>query len=241
MKRNFKPGSLKFLIIIPHVLPSCIFMEMLEVSFSSTELQIFIQFPSPKDLSYRLSNIKQIIHKLKCNVFVISYRGYGTSTGEPSEPGLKLDAEAALRYLLSRDDIDSRQIIAFGRSLGGAVAIDLTARFQEHISALIVENTFSSILDMVDVLFPIFSYFKPLCVSPWLSLETIKCINKPVLFVSGRKDELVPPEMMDLLYEVCPSPDKVWKSFSSGTHNETFEEVGYYEALKKFVKEFVIF
>eukprot|EP01126_Amoeba_proteus_P028890 TRINITY_DN2846_c0_g1_i1.p1 TRINITY_DN2846_c0_g1~~TRINITY_DN2846_c0_g1_i1.p1 ORF type:complete len:103 (+),score=14.75 TRINITY_DN2846_c0_g1_i1:294-602(+) len=99
MKRNFKPGSLKFLIIIPHVLPSCIFMEMLEVSFSSTELQIFIQFPSPKDLSYRLSNIKQIIHKLKCNVFVISYRGYGTSTGEPSEPGLKLDAEAALRNI----------------------------------------------------------------------------------------------------------------------------------------------
>lgn len=79
-----------------------------------------------------------------------------------------MDAEASLKYLLSRTDINQNKIIAFGRSLGGAVAIDITATYPEHISALIVENTFSSILDMVDVLFPILSFFKPLCLSPYV-------------------------------------------------------------------------
>jgi pimeloyl-ACP methyl ester carboxylesterase len=81
---------------------------------------------------------------------------------------LKLDSEAALKYLLSRDDLDGTKIIAFGRSLGGAVAIDIAATYPKHVSALIVENTFTSILDMVDVLFPVLSFFKPLCLNPYV-------------------------------------------------------------------------
>lgn len=60
---------------------------------------------------------------------------YGVSDGEPTEEGLRLDAQAALDYLLQHDDIDSTQIVAYGASLGGAVAIDLVARSPEPVRA----------------------------------------------------------------------------------------------------------
>lgn len=54
--------------------------------------------------------------------------------------------------LLKRKDIDTSQIFLFGRSLGGCVAIELAANklFRPFIRGIIVENTFTSISDMVD-------------------------------------------------------------------------------------------
>lgn len=48
------------------------------------------------DMGFRLPSIDQMYHRLSCNVFIISYRGYGDSEGTPSEQGLMLDAEAVL-------------------------------------------------------------------------------------------------------------------------------------------------
>lgn len=62
-----------------------------------------------------------------------SYRGYGLSEGRPSEAGLKLDAAAALQYVLSREDLATSKVVLFGRSLGGAVAIHLAAEHQSQV------------------------------------------------------------------------------------------------------------
>ena len=56
--------------------------------------------------------------KIKANILLVDYRGYGNSQGVPTEEGLCYDGEAALQYLLSRNDIDPFQIFLFGRSLG---------------------------------------------------------------------------------------------------------------------------
>jgi hypothetical protein len=61
--------------------------------------------------------------------------------------------------------------IAFGRSLGGAVAINLAATFPTRVGAVIVENTFTSILDMIDILFPLLSYFKFLSTNVYVFVE----------------------------------------------------------------------
>lgn len=57
-----------------------------------------------------------------------------------------------MNYLLSRKDIDNTKIVIFGRSLGGAVAIDLlsSSYFADKAFALVVENTFTSIPHMAD-------------------------------------------------------------------------------------------
>jgi abhydrolase domain-containing protein 13 len=90
--------------------------------------------------------------------------GYGKSEGVPSEHGLLLDAEAFIKVLRENPDlnVDPNQIVLFGRSLGGAVAIAAADEFSEHVKAVIVENTFLSISYMVDSLVPPLRYFKPL-------------------------------------------------------------------------------
>lgn len=73
---------------------------------------IFIEF------CCRLRNASQLYYNLNCNLLMVEYRGYGLSKGSPSEEGLCMDARAALDFLYSRQDVDHRQIIVFGRSLG---------------------------------------------------------------------------------------------------------------------------
>eukprot|EP01083_Nonionella_stella_P077449 211523_1 len=92
------------------------------------------------NIGYRLNNAKAL-YQLGINVFLVEYRGYGNSEGIPSEAGLIKDSLAALEYLQGRTDIDSGSIMAFGRSLGGAVAIALAHSNSDALSGIILENT----------------------------------------------------------------------------------------------------
>lgn len=65
-----------------------------------------------------LSNVYGLYRWLGVNLLLLEYRGYGLSSGSPSEAGLYLDAQAAVSYLKTRTDIDQAKIIIFGRSLG---------------------------------------------------------------------------------------------------------------------------
>lgn len=75
------------------------------------------------NIGSRLPNIEVLVKRLNSNVFIIDYRGYGNSEGDPSEEGLRLDAEATFDYVMNRQDINKDRIYLFGRSLGGAVAV----------------------------------------------------------------------------------------------------------------------
>ena len=81
--------------------------------------------------------------------------GYGNSEGTPTEHGLELDAEAMMDYLGRRADIDHKKIVFFGRSLGGAVAVRTAVNRRSEVAALVLENTFTSISDMVDHVMPV--------------------------------------------------------------------------------------
>jgi pimeloyl-ACP methyl ester carboxylesterase len=109
----------------------------------------------------RLVNIRGLFTCTGCNILMVEYRGYGTSEGEPSEDGLKLDAQAALDYLHdARDDVDGRQIFAFGRSLGGAVAIWLAHKNPRRLRGIMIENSFTSIREMAMPIFPFLQFIR---------------------------------------------------------------------------------
>ncbi|KAG6517585.1 hypothetical protein ZIOFF_020981 [Zingiber officinale] len=99
------------------------------------------------------------MQRLHCNVFMLSYRGYGESDGYPSQHGIIKDAQAALDHLSQRTDIDPSRIVVFGRSLGGAVGAMLARNNPDKVSAIILENTFTSILDMAAMMFPFLKWF----------------------------------------------------------------------------------
>lgn len=187
------------------------------------------------DISHRLLNIVDLLRLVKCNVFIVEYRGYGRSTGSASESGLQVDAQTALEYLHNRTDIDTSKIFVFGRSLGGAVAVDLAARNPDRLAALVVENSFTSVPDMIDIVLPFLRYFKFLSRNQWSSLEKIADIKMKTLLLSGRLDELIPSTMMDRLHEASGSPEKELISFPEGHHMDTWAADGYYDAFRSWL------
>lgn len=75
--------------------------------------------------------------------------------------------------------------------------------------------------------------------SPWDSLSLMPRIRIPTLFLSGLKDELIPPEQMRALFEACESERKLLFTVPEGTHNDT-DEVGgrrYYDAFSRFISD----
>lgn len=102
------------------------------------------------NMGHRLPNAWGIYNRLNCNILMVEYRGYGLSNGAPSERGLFTDAKSSIDYLYTRHDLDHTRIVIFGRSLGGAVTIELATDpvYSQKIMCAIVENTFTSIPDM---------------------------------------------------------------------------------------------
>ncbi|XP_064605385.1 protein ABHD13-like [Liolophura sinensis] len=194
------------------------------------------------NIGHRLMNAHGMYHQCGFNVLLVEYRGYGKSGGSISESGLYIDAEAAMDFALRQADIDRRKLIVFGRSLGGGVATHLAAQpyYARFIFALVLENTFTSLPDIGKNIFnvKIIQYlprwaFK----NKYPSLDRIKKIKVPVLFISGLSDTLIPPQMMHTLHEMCGSPFKHLATFEGGTHNETWMCQDYYHTLRTFTEQ----
>lgn len=193
------------------------------------------------NIGHRLLNAKGL-YNLGLNVLMVEYRGYGLSDGTPGEEGMYLDAQAALDFLLSRPDINHDMIIVFGRSLGGAVAVDLSCHpeYRKRVAALILENTFTCIPETARVLFNVWviRLLPNWCYkNKYDTRVKIKHMRIPTLFVSGLADGLIPPWMMMELYQISGSPVKRIARFESGTHNDTWQCEGYFETINHFLNE----
>ncbi|KAJ6812045.1 protein bem46-like [Iris pallida] len=206
------------------------------------------------NIAHRLEFVRVMLQRLHCNVFMLSYRGYGESDGFPSQDGIIMDAQAALDYLAKRDDIDTSRIVVFGRSLGGAVGSVLARNNPDKVSALILENTFTSILDMAGVMLPFLKWFiggsaskgpkllNFLVRSPWSTIDIIGEIKQPILMLSGLQDELVPPSHMQMLYNKVREPDArcLFVDFPTGMHMDTWISGGdrYWRTIKLFLEKY---
>jgi len=193
------------------------------------------------NIGHRLDNVRSFYNSCNCNVLIVEYRGYGRSEGVPSEKGLYADAQAAFEYIDSRDDLDSKKVILFGRSLGGAVAIDLAARcdFRDRVAALIVENTFTNIPAIAKELFKfaILKWVPNFCYkNRFESLHKIGSVACPTLFISGTNDDLLPPSMSNELYSKCSASVKLLHRFPGG-HNDTWNCKDYFPKIAEFIKE----
>jgi len=163
------------------------------------------------NIGHELPRWASFFRKLKVNLLVLEYRGYGESEGEPSEHGLYLDAKAGLEFLLSNPSTDNSKIFVYGQSLGGAVAVSLAADINtatQKIKGLIIENTFLSVSSMAERVFLPLRFlpdvcFRPFLRSQWRTRDTILRVKIPTLFLSGLHDHLVGPEQMRELYKIA--------------------------------------
>ncbi|XP_026190240.1 protein bem46, partial [Cyclospora cayetanensis] len=194
------------------------------------------------NIGFRLPNLELMFRAVGVNILIVSYRGYGYSEGSPTEEGVYTDAEAALDFILEETTVNRKDIFVFGRSIGGAVAIELARRRGDELRGVVVENAFTSLLEMLYIVFPFLSPFNLLVKAVqrmyMLNEEKIRSLTLPVLFISGRQDKLVPPSHMDLLFSACGARLKLREDVENGGHNDTWEVGGqsYYSKLRTFVE-----
>ena len=155
------------------------------------------------------------------DVLLFDYRGYGRSTGRPSELGTYRDAHAARSALLARPEVNSDRVIYLGESIGGAVALALAL---EHPPAgLVLMSSFTSIRDMARRHYPLV----PPAVVPdaYPSLRRVRDLRAPLLVIHGDRDEIVPLLHAEALFEAAPDPKQLHIIEGVG-HNDLVTRAG---------------
>lgn len=168
------------------------------------------------NISHRI-NYLEMFKRLGYNTLLFDYRGYGQSSGVPSEPGTYLDAQAAWRYLTETRGIAPAQIVLFGESLGGAVAAWLAV--QEKPGLLALASTFTSVPDLAAEIYP----FLPV---RWISRfdydtrKSLQSVICPVFIAHSPQDEIIPFEHGQQLFQAAPEPKQFLEL--EGGHNIGF-------------------
>ena len=182
------------------------------------------------NLSHRVEKIA-LLRAAGAAVCMIDYRGYGRSTGTPSEAGTYRDARAAYDYLITTRELASRDIVLYGESLGSAVAVELAT--QVPVGGVMIEEAFTSIPEVGQKMFPMLPV-------GWLVRNRYDTIHKmgrlqaPLLIFHSRQDELFPYQYAERLLAAAPEPKRLVELH--GGHNDAFwqSQVVYRSALQQF-------
>ena len=144
----------------------------------------------------------------------LSYRGYGGSTGRPSEAGLLADGAAAYGFAAAR--YAPAKIVLWGELLGTGVAVALAG--QHPVVGLVLEAPFTSAVDIAAAVYP----FVPVRFLMWdqfRSDERIKAVKAPILIMHGERDRVVPIAYGERLFALAREPKKFVR-FPQGGHDD---------------------
>jgi uncharacterized protein len=167
---------------------------------------------------------------LGVDVLLVEYPGYGRSEGEPGEAAFYAAADAAYAWAKKK----GKPLVAFGESLGGAVAIDLAAK--RKVDALVVQSTFTSVADMAKAAFPWLPFSPPLR-NRYESIAKIGRVHAPKLFLHGDQDDVVPFSQGERLFRAAQPPKRFVK-LQGAHHNDTIDLRGseYFGAVEEFLR-----
>jgi pimeloyl-ACP methyl ester carboxylesterase len=167
------------------------------------------------NIGHRAGLLRFLSSQYDASVLGVSYRGYGKSDGQPTENGLSLDAEAALKYLLEKERVDVHRVLIVSRSMGAAVGIKLA--IDRSVPAICIESTFTSLPDVAARQYPWFPV-RLLMKNQFPSLNRISQYRGRLLQSHGSQDELVPLAMGQELYAAATC-SKEFRIIPNGTHN----------------------
>ena len=188
------------------------------------------------NISHRLANIREL-YRRGLSVFIFDYRGYGRSSGSPSEPGIYQDALAGYDYVLHQRRIASDRIVVFGRSLGACVAGEVA--ILRPSAGVILEGSFPSIQAMSD------QHYLGLPARWFVDVEfnlaqKIPRLQRPVLVIHGEKDFIVPVALGRQVFDTAHEP-KQWYVVPGADHNDVPFVGGnpYFQKIMSFVQTVV--
>jgi hypothetical protein len=172
------------------------------------------------------------LSKTGVSVLGIGYRGYGKSTGKPSERGIYLDGQAAVKYAEEKLKYGKEEIFLCGRSLGSVVALEM-ARNNKFAGIILVTPLTSG----ADVLRAHGYRLSPLLVGDVIdNMKKVPDISSPVLIIHGDKDEVVPWAMGEKIFSALKNPKKI-VTITGGQHSdlEFVNPALYYGSIEQFI------
>lgn len=158
----------------------------------------------------------------------LSFRGYGGSTGRPSEEGLHRDAAAAYAFAAAR--YPPERIVVWGFSLGSGPAVALAV--EQPVGKLVLESPFTSVVDVAAAALP-FVPVRTLMKDQFRSDQRIGRLTVPLLVIHGGRDQVVPVGLCERLYALAPEP-KRFVLFPQGRH-EDLDTYGAIAAVRQFI------
>jgi hypothetical protein len=150
-------------------------------------------------------------------VFMMTYRGYGGSTGSPTEIDNVADAKRAYDTLIARGT-DARAIILYGESLGTGVATQVA--LDKPAAGLILDAPYTSTVDVAAQRFP-FLPVRPFLIDRYDTASRIARVRMPVLVLHGARDGVIPVTMGREIARLASEP-KRYVEFPSGGHSDLY-------------------
>lgn len=180
-------------------------------------------------LSLRVSRFQSLVAD-GTGLIALSYRGYGGSSGKPSEQGLIADARAVHKFAI--EQYEPSRLVLWGESLGSGVAVALAA--ERPVGKIVLEAPFTSAADIAASVYP-FVPVRLLMKDQFRSDERIGRVSAPVLIMHGERDNVVPFRFGERLHSLVRS-DKRFVRFPEGGH-EGLDAHGALAEVKKFIAE----
>jgi len=198
---------------------------------TSNNFTIFFCHGNAEDIGNRIPFF-EMLNELGFGVFCFDYRGYGLSTGKPSEKKTYADSETAFAYLTNNLGVPPKKIILHGQSLGGGVVVPLAAK--NNVAGLILESSFVTAFRVLTRI-PILPFDK------FKNIDKIKKVNCPVLIIHGIKDMVIAPWHGKKLFEAANEP-KVSYWVKDAGHNNLILVAGseYFKKIMEFTTKIAI-
>jgi hypothetical protein len=159
------------------------------------------------------------LYRLDFRVLALDYRGYGLSTGTPTERGVYRDAEAAVRYA-SAHRTAGRPLVFWGRSLGASVAAAATQAVTPD--ALVLESGFPD-KAAVTRAYPVLRVLNVFASYRFPTVELLRGFANPVLVVHGDRDSVIPFALGRELFARLDATQKEFVVVSGADHNDFFD------------------
>jgi fermentation-respiration switch protein FrsA (DUF1100 family) len=167
-------------------------------------------------LAVRASRIARFMDE-GWGVYMMTYRGYGGSTGSPSEAANVSDARLAYASLV-KEGVPPNAVVVYGESLGSGIAVRIAAELP--VCGVILDAPYTSIVDVAAKAYP-FLPVRPFLIDRYETTRYIAGIKAPLLILHGERDGVVPVAMGRELARLAPEPKRL-VIFPNGRHSDLY-------------------
>lgn len=207
-------------------------------STESNGLYILFSHGNAGNISDRI-DFSDVMCSLGYTFILYDYRGYGKSTGYPSEKGVYLDSEAVWKYMIDVLKIKPKNIIIYGNSLGTSVSAYLASKLDGQYKCLILQAPFYSLKYIAADILPKSLSVLSVFVNEFKTHQYLEKIKRPILFIHSKTDGIISCKHSDKLYDEVKKNGKCYADihYINGGHNNPILDQNYKQKIITFINQ----